>query len=187
MTRSLEEEIKIKAGQARGTAKYMASMDSLVEEKIRKAMASGAFDNLEGKGKPINLHENPFEPPDMRMANKILKDAGFSPYWMELGKDVDAAIEQFWQEVEKFIIIQRIKGSDVKKNHRRHANQYAKQRMVKFLAESKERLRDINRKIDNFNCHCPMWWLGRGRLNINQEMAKVRDKLNEGTGSDLTP
>ena len=28
---------------------------------------------------------------------------------MELGKDVDAAIEQFWQEVEKFIIIQRIK------------------------------------------------------------------------------
>lgn len=181
MTKSLEEEIKIKAGQARGTAKYMASMEDLVEEKIRKAIESGAFDNLEGQGKPLNLHENPFEAPEMRMANKILKDAGFSPYWMELGKDVDAAIEQFWIEVDKFITIRRIKGMVDRKSH----HKYADKRMAKFLKESEERLRDINRKIDNFNCHCPMWWLGRGRLNVNQEMAQVREKLKkaqEGMG-----
>ena len=115
MTKSLEEEIKIKAAQVRGTAKYMASMEDLVEEKIRMAMESGSFDNLEGKGKPLNLQENPFEPPDMRMVNKILKDAGFSPYWMELGKDVDAAIEKFWKEVDKFIARQRIKGAPIRK------------------------------------------------------------------------
>lgn len=172
--KSLEEEIKIKAGQARSTAKYMASMEDLVEEKIRRAIESGSFDNLEGKGKPLNLQENPFEPPDMRMANKILKDAGFSPYWMELGKDVDAAIEQFWQDVDKFIAVQRIKGEDDRKKH-----YHAQKRMDKFIKESEVRLRDINRLIDNFNCHCPMWWLGRGRLNINQEMAQVREKLQE--------
>ena len=48
MTKSLEEEIKIKAAQVRGTAKYMATMEDLVQEKIRKAMESGSFDNLEG-------------------------------------------------------------------------------------------------------------------------------------------
>lgn len=170
--KSLEEEIKIKAGKARSTAKYMASMEDLVEEKIRKAMESGSFDNLEGKGKPLNLQDNPFEPPDMRMANKILKDAGFSPYWMELGKDVDAAIENFWREVEKFITVQRIKDAGGKTNH-----QHSQKRVGKFLKESEVRLRDINRMIDNFNCHCPMWWLGRGRLNINQEMARVRERL----------
>ncbi|MGI6549163.1 MAG: DnaJ family domain-containing protein [Syntrophomonadales bacterium] len=172
--RSLEEEIKIKAGQARSKAKYMASMEDLVEEKIRKAIESGSFDNLEGKGKPLNLQENPFEPPDMRMANKILKDAGFSPYWMELGKDVDAAIEKFWQDVDKFITVQRIKRDGGKRNQ-----QYAQMRMNKFLKEAETQLRNINRLIDNFNCHCPMWWLGRGRLNINQEMARVREKLQE--------
>ncbi len=179
--RSLEEEIKIKAGQVRSIAKYMASMEDLVEEKIRKAIESGSFDNLEGKGKPLNLQENPFEPPDMRMANKILKDAGFSPYWMELGKDVDAAIEQFWQDVDKFITVQRIKRDDDKKNQ-----PIAQKRMEKFLKESEARLREINRKIDNFNCHCPMWWLGRGRLNINQEMAQVREKLQESI-KGMTP
>jgi hypothetical protein len=174
MTKSLEEEIKIKAAQVRGTAKYMASMEDLVEEKIRMAMESGSFDNLEGKGKPLNLQENPFEPPDMRMVNKILKDAGFSPYWMELGKDVDAAIEKFWKEVDKFIARQRIKGDANKKNP--HMSQ---KRLEQFLKESEERLKDINRMIDNFNCHCPMWWLGRGRLNINQEMAKARERIYE--------
>ena len=33
--RSLEEEIKIKAGQARGTAKYMASMDSPSRKSVK--------------------------------------------------------------------------------------------------------------------------------------------------------
>ena len=178
--KSLEEEIKIKAGQARSTAKYMASLEDLVEEKIRRAIESGSFDNLEGKGKPLNLQENPFEPPDMRMANKILKDAGFSPYWMELGKDVDAAIEDFWRGVDKFITVQRIKGDDKKKQ------QLAKKRMEIFLKESEGRLKDINRMIDNFNCHCPMWWLGRGRLNINQEMARVRETLRE-SNTDRKP
>ncbi len=174
MTRSLEEEIKIKAAQVRGTAKYMASMEDLVEEKIRKAMEAGAFDNLEGKGKPLNLQENPFEPPDMRMANKILKDAGFSPYWMELGKDVDAAIEKFWKEVDKFIALQRIKGDSDRKNPHQ-----AQKKLEQFLKESEERLREINRMIDNFNCHCPMWWMGRGRLNINQELAKTRERISQ--------
>ena len=174
MTRSLEEEIKIKAAEVRGTAKYMANIEDLVEEKIRKAMEAGAFDNLKGKGKPLNLQENPFEPPDMRMANKILKDAGFSPYWMELGKDVDAAIEKFWKEVDKFIALQRIKGDSDKKNPN-----LAQRRQEQFLKEAEEKLREINRMIDNFNCHCPMWWMGRGRLNINQEMAKARERISQ--------
>jgi len=174
MTKSLEEEIKIKAQQARATAKYMANLDDLVEERIRKAQEKGLFDNLEGKGKPLNLQENPFEPPEMRMANKILKDHGFAPYWMELGKDVDASIEQFWREVDKFLVLLKVKGYKDTKSRKA-----IDKRVSEFLAQSEERLRDINRKIDSFNCHCPMWWMGRGRLNINQEMAKVRSKLNE--------
>jgi Fe-S cluster biosynthesis and repair protein YggX len=174
MDKSLEEEIKIKAQQVRGTAKYMANIDDLVEEKIRKAMESGAFDNLEGHGKPLNLYENPFEPPEMRLANKMLKDHGFSPYWMELGKDVDAATEQFWRDVDKFLTIIKIKDLDNRKSRK-----YMEKRVANFLTESEDRLKGINRKIDNFNCQCPMWWMGRGRLNINQEMAQVREKLKK--------
>lgn len=174
MNRSLEEEIKIRAEKARGTAKYMASMEDLVEERIRKAMESGAFDNLEGKGKPLDLSENPFEPDDMHMANKILKDHGFVPYWMELGKDVDAAIEKLWGDVKRFETRLKVKAGSHQSQRRKI---YEDKQLQKFLQESIEALRDINRKIDNYNCHCPMWWLGRGRLNINEEMRKVRERL----------
>src|SRR5690606_37251344 len=34
------------------------------EERILEAMAQGAFDNLPGKGRPLDLRENPFVPPE---------------------------------------------------------------------------------------------------------------------------
>ncbi len=37
----------------------MSNFDRIVEEKIRAAMEAGAFNNLPGKGKPLNLEENP--------------------------------------------------------------------------------------------------------------------------------
>lgn len=176
MSKSLEEEIMIKAREARPTAKYMASFDDLVEEKIRKAREEGAFDNLEGHGKPINLYDNPFEPPEMKMVFKLLKDAGFSPYWIELGKDVDASIEQFWQDAEKFKTRLRVARNGSKWSLKRNSPEKMTQ---KFYTEARSKLQEINKKIDNFNNHCPMWWLGRGRLNINEEMAKVEEAIQK--------
>ncbi|MCA1594044.1 MAG: DUF1992 domain-containing protein, partial [Acidobacteria bacterium] len=70
----------------------MSSWDKLVEEKIREAMKEGAFDNLPGKGQPINLEENPFEDPTMRMAHRLLRNNGFALPWIEERKEVDASI-----------------------------------------------------------------------------------------------
>ncbi|MGE5398362.1 MAG: DnaJ family domain-containing protein [Chitinophagales bacterium] len=175
MTKSIEEEIMIKAQQARGTARYMASVEDLVEERIRKAREKGDFDNLAGKGKPINLEENPMEPADMRMANKILKDAGFAPYWIQLGNDIDAAQEQLWRDIERFKNQQRVIGKG-KSNRTAHNLEY---RAQKFLLDSREQLQNINKKIDNFNCHCPMWWLSRGRVDVDKEMEKVNREIQE--------
>mgnify|MGYP000940652764 CR=1 FL=1 len=49
-----------------------------VEEKIKEAVNKGEFDNLPGKGKPLNLTEDmPGLSPELRMAYKVLKNAGF--------------------------------------------------------------------------------------------------------------
>ena len=57
--KSLEEEIKVKAQQARHLARYMSSTEDLVENQILKAQQEGKFDNLPGAGQPIDLEENP--------------------------------------------------------------------------------------------------------------------------------
>lgn len=46
------------------------------EDKIRKAMEKGEFDNLPGYGKPLQLEDLSSIPEDLRMAYKVMKNAG---------------------------------------------------------------------------------------------------------------
>ena len=62
----------------------------IAERKIREAMEEGAFDHLEGAGKPLDLKENPFEDPSDRMAHRLLKNNGFAPQWIEEAKEIEA-------------------------------------------------------------------------------------------------
>lgn len=62
----------------------------VAERKIREAMEEGAFENLEGAGKPLDLSENPFEDPSERMANRLLKNNGIAPAWIEEAKEIAA-------------------------------------------------------------------------------------------------
>src|SRR5215472_1038270 len=66
----------------------MEYMRRVVEEKIREAMDEGKFDNLPGKGKPLNLDEDGGVPEDLRLAFKILKNAGCLPIEMELRREI---------------------------------------------------------------------------------------------------
>ena len=61
----------------------------IAERKIREAMDEGAFDHLEGQGKPLDLSENPFEDPSDRMAHRLLKNNGFAPAWIEQAKEIE--------------------------------------------------------------------------------------------------
>jgi Domain of unknown function (DUF1992) len=63
-------------------------LERLAEERIREAMERGEFDNLPLSGKPLPLDSNGFVPEDLRLAYKLLKDAGFLPPEMELRKEI---------------------------------------------------------------------------------------------------
>ena len=71
----------------------MDKWENIAERKIREAMAEGAFDNLKGKGQPLDLEEDPYEDPSMRMAHRLLRNNGFAPAWIEEAKDLEHAIE----------------------------------------------------------------------------------------------
>ena len=63
-------------------------MHKIAEERIREAMEEGRFDNLPGKGKPLNLEDESGIPEDVRLAFKILKNAGCLPIEMEVRKEI---------------------------------------------------------------------------------------------------
>jgi len=71
----------------------------IAEERIRRAMEEGLFDDLEFKGKPVELKEDPFVPEDLRVVYKILKNAGFLPKEVELKKEISRLEELLDEEV----------------------------------------------------------------------------------------
>ena len=65
----------------------MGLFDAIVEERIRTAQQEGAFDNLPGKGKPLNLEDDSAVPEDLRLTYKVLKNSNCLPVEMELRKE----------------------------------------------------------------------------------------------------
>ena|ERR1051326_2556561 len=66
----------------------MDFMNKIAEDRIRAAQDEGVFDNLPGKGKPLNLEDDSTVPQDMRLVFKILKNAGCLPIEMEVRKEI---------------------------------------------------------------------------------------------------
>lgn len=62
----------------------------VAERKIREAMDAGEFDNLEGEGKPLDLDEG--LDTHQRLLNKLLKNSGALPEWVQLQKDLEREV-----------------------------------------------------------------------------------------------
>lgn len=62
--------------------------DKIAEERIRESIERGDFDDLQGKGKPLNLEDDSHLPADLRLAYKILKNANCLPPELELRKEI---------------------------------------------------------------------------------------------------
>lgn len=57
----------------------MFLIDQWVEKHIKDALDKGEFDNLPGKGQPLHLDDDRAVPDDLRVAYRILKNAGYLP------------------------------------------------------------------------------------------------------------
>jgi hypothetical protein len=52
------------------------ALEYLAEKKIAEAAERGELDDLPGAGRPLELDDDALVPEEMRMANRILKNAG---------------------------------------------------------------------------------------------------------------
>ena len=77
----------------------MSYVSRIAEERILEAQRQGAFDDLPGKGKPLELEDLSWVPEDLRLGYHILKNAGVLPPEAELLKDVHI-LEDLLKHVE---------------------------------------------------------------------------------------
>jgi hypothetical protein len=66
----------------------MICFQKIAERRIQEAIKDGALDDLPGAGKPLVLEDDSHLPEDLRMAYKILKNAGCLPPEVSLRKEI---------------------------------------------------------------------------------------------------
>lgn len=76
----------------------MKILAELTERAILEAQRRGEFEGLEGQGKPLPDQSDPFMPETMRMAYKVLKNAGYVPEEIQAQREVRSLIECLEQE-----------------------------------------------------------------------------------------
>ena len=74
------------------------SFDKIVEALIKEAQKRGEFDNLPGKGKPIDLTAYFETPEEVRLAQSVLKNAGMVSPEVQLLQEI-AALRQVQEAV----------------------------------------------------------------------------------------
>lgn len=125
----------------------------VAEEKIRSAIESGQWDNLPGKGKPLQWQENPFEPPEWRMAFSLLRQNGFSLPWLEERKEIEAEVQQFRAQFALGL---------------RSANE------MKVKDWAKSQIDRLNRRIFRYNLGVPLDRFQLTSLNLEQEVERAQ-------------
>ena len=101
-----------------------------VEDKIKKSIENGDFDDLPGMGKPLDLKDElPGLPPELKMVYKTLKNAGYMPEKDDKSQNnitiqelVNSATDGLYEEMVKGEHKKRLEFGEFVKKKKLHVN-----------------------------------------------------------------
>lgn len=154
--------------------------ESAVERQIREAIENGEFENLSGAGRPLDLDENPYAPPEWRMTFKLLKDAGLAPDWIEQGKEIRRellALDRWFAQQQDWH--RKLPGRMKELPADKLISE--RERLIRLREETcrsfRRRADEINRVIDLYNLKAPRASLQRTKISIDEEIRRFLEQL----------
>ncbi len=157
-------------------AKSLEQWATAANEAIEEAMKQGSFDNLSGKGKPLNLNKDPFAPADSALAFDILKNNDLMPGWMQQRNDLLRDIEK-WRTSLRQTVAQAnnaFLSARTAAEKESITSRWQTQRHA-FQAQVDE----FNRRIGTVNLQLPASSMEVFKLRLREEMQKAEALLPE--------
>jgi DnaJ family protein C protein 28 len=131
----------------------------MIEDVIREAVERGDFDNLPGKGRPLNLAQDPLLDPITSIVNRILRDNGVSHPLIEARRDIEREIEE------------------ARKNLRQARNFYRQSRSEDAWSAAQNTFRGavkaINKQVRTFNLKTPSPALHGLAIDADAEIEQI--------------
>ncbi len=143
----------------------MGLSDWIAEEKIKTAMQDGTFDDLPGKGLPLRLDDNPYEPEDWRLAFHLLRNNGFDLPWIETARHLEADLENARKDAA------RVFRSCTLAEWKQYATHFT------------EQIADLNRRIFQYNLQVPNDRFQRPMIDPARELKAIQDQDTARTNS----
>lgn len=75
------------------TENFLHFLANRAERRIQEAQKEGAFDHLPGEGRPLDLEDDSALPQELRMAYKVLKNAGYLPPELADRKEINTILD----------------------------------------------------------------------------------------------
>ncbi|KAK6244627.1 hypothetical protein QUC31_011036 [Theobroma cacao] len=129
---------------------------NVVEQRIWHSMEEGQFENLPGKGKPLNLNTNPHADPAEDTLYRVLSKNGCAPEWVELNKEIRNKVSE-WR-----VALKKAWESKCNGDHNK---------WVECSETLKMQLCDINDKVFRYNLIVPF---GRQMFGLKWEKEVAR-------------
>ena len=142
--------------------------ETIAERKIQEAMEAGEFENLPGRGQPLDLDYDPSVPVHLRVVNRILKNARALPEWIQLEKDIERETGLLTTTRERTLRALRYAKNDA-----------SRVRIVeRQRADHRERISLVNTLILKYNMIAPqMARRAFSPVNLKHEMEALEDAM----------
>ncbi len=148
-------------------ARLRQDRQSLIEELIQEGQENGLFDNLPGKGKPLNLNKNHYAA-DMALANELLKENDLPPAWILQRNELLAKIAKLRTEIERKWVWHQQEFAVATTNKGQLSI-----RWDNICLGWIETIAELNKGIDTFNLKRPFDNLEIFKLNLEDELKRA--------------
>ena len=138
-----------------------------IEEQIRRAMEEGKFEDLPGKGRPLDMQENPYEDPQWSMAYRMLRSGGFTLPWIESRKEIGDPVAEARANLARAWEWRQVALSDGE------SPALIDDEWRRALAAFQNRVDEINIKIAAYNLEVPTSSLQLPPLSAEKEIAAI--------------
>ncbi|CAL8072830.1 unnamed protein product [Orchesella dallaii] len=171
VSRNSGQEVWELAKEQRAAKKTKTGLgvDRLVEDMIQEAMSRGDFDNLSGKGKPLDARNayNPYIDFTTHKLNQVLIDNGFAPEWILLEKEIKEEATRIKSQLRE---IRHIFNETLTDEQTKEWNNY--------LACIKNDCDRLNKSILKYNLTVPSLHKQVMGFQLEKEAAKIFSKFD---------
>ncbi len=151
--RKSPEKVTLQETQGSANKYHGRRYRDYIEEQIREAEERGAFANLPGYGKPLQLEDNVYAG-DRAMGYNLLKSNGFAPPEVELIKEIRTERERIDEKIAQLVrrrTLLRSRRLPLFSSTKRMFNHTIEQTAKEYEAT----LHELNRKILTLNLIVP--------------------------------